>query len=1025
MNAGNDFSGKAIKLTDKIDLSAHYWVPIGTDNHKFKGTFDGQNNQIIGMFISENNNSEYVGLFGYINSSALTNIIVSGKIEITLDRYIRLGGICGHADDGSITNCHNFVNMSISSISSGDNYIRIGGITGSIKNSTTISDCSNYGSIFVDSSSISQDKHQLGGIVGEIDSTTGQNTAKIVNCYNEGNISNKISDKGHCEIGGLCGYVSDALIINGYNSGVITSTSTSGKTESYIGGLIGFTDGLYLLNSYNIGDIEVESSTYCNDIVISVGGVIGHSSGWAYLTSTYNLGNIGVNSNAKNDLNTYVGGLIGYFRASYTYFCYNAGNISVKTNLTNTTVPGTEGILQYLEKCSAIGGIVGCNYSGTIQNCYNSGKIEAHTTDHVDENISNPGVKLYLGGLIGYNNAGGNLKNDYNIGIINIFTTTSVESINENSLDIALGGIAGKADYGDITSCYNVAVASSSSSIVKCGGIFGYESNVGTLNNIYYSDGNPASIGNKPDDNRATKLSNDGMKYLKLLSENNNLNNNQESRPWSPDIFGANDGYPVLADVPIQLASNVPKSVVYLVTNNEELQQENYLKLSTLTINSKLNIFYPTSNLQGFDVVTHSYSWKKLNMSYPSGDAWTNITTTDISKNNLLLSDNGTYCGVITYDVSETSSSNPSTQYHYTTLSRTVDLKPGLIYESNDGSDRTYSVLPDENKQVTVEDNMFHYDGHAFVGWASKDGSVKYEVGSIISIDDSGSKTIYAQWKKASTVTIDVSQENATIVITDESGNTIKPEKDGTYMLLPGKYNCKVFKSGYITETKEIVITDSDANENKETTVTINLSSSSSGGIPVSYNIVYNANGGSGTLIDANSPYHSGVTVTVLANNFTKDGFTFKNWNTKADGSGTSYSAGDKFTINSNVTLYAQWEETSIPPVVQKVTVTFYIGDEVYKVIEVNKNSSLGDKLPVNPESSDSNSKFKEWNTKADGSGTAFTSDSIVNEDTSVYAVWEKSSSNSGNNCWWWIIIIIIILIIIMAAYYYYKKNQN
>ena len=107
----------------------------------------------------------------------------------------------------------------------------------------------------------------------------------------------------------------------------------------------------------------------------------------------------------------------------------------------------------------------------------------------------------------------------------------------------------------------------------------------------------------------------------------------------------------------------------------------------------------------------------------------------------------------------------------------------------------------------------------------------------------------------------------------------------------------------------------------------------------------------------------------------------------------------------------------------QKVTVTFYIGNEVYKVVEVNKDSSLKDKFPVNPESSDDDSNFKEWNTKEDASGTAFTAESIVNEDTSVYAVWEQSSSSSSHS-WWWIIII-IILIIIAAAYYYYKKNQN
>ena len=1020
MNAGNDFSGKTIKLTDKIDLSAHYWTPIGLYK-KFSGTFDGQNNQITGMFISEWI-SMYTGLFGCLDrSGSICNIIISGKIDITLEYGTNIGGICGYADGGTITNCYNYVNMNINIINTDFNYI--GGIIGYVYGSVaTITDCSNYGAISVDSSSdTSSSNTRIGGIVGELFSSS--NTSKIINCYNEGNLSDKISNGDYCAIGGLSGWVNDVLIINGYNLGSITSASTSGTTESYIGGLIGYTDELFILNSYNVGNIIMDSSVNCNKTIMSVGGLIGHSN-WGNIVSSYNLGDINIASNAESDQCKCVGGITGYSINSNISYCYNAGNISVKTSPTYLPNPK-----DYQENCTAVGGISGYLYAENIQCCYNIGNISISTADISNQNsLTDLGVKIYIGGLMGYNHHG-TCTNGYNRGEISA-DFSNVEFI--NSLDIGIGGIAGKNNCS-ISYCYNTVVIPSFALDMACGGIIGYEDTNSALSNAYCIYGNQFAVGSKLG-NAAMIISNDKMQNMSLLSGDKNLNHNKINMPWSPDIFEVNDRYPVLADVPIQIdlkdihtnSEKVPKSVVYLVTNNEELQQENYLKLSTLATNSKLNIFYPTSNLQGFDVVTHSYSWKKLNMDYtPPGDAWTNIATTDTSKNNLLLSDNGTYCGVITYDVSETSSSNPSTQYHYTTLSRTVDLKPGLIYESNDGSDRTYSVLPDENKQVTVEDNMFHYDGHAFVGWASKDGSVKYEVGSIISIDDSGSKTIYTQWKKASTVTIDVSQENATIVITDESGNTIKPEKDGTYMLLPGKYNCKVFKSGYITETKEIVITESDANENKETTVTINLSSSSSGGIPVSYNIAYNANGGSGTLIDANSPYHSGVTVTVLANKFTKDGFTFKNWNTKADGSGTSYSTGDKFTINSNVTLYAQWEETSIPPVVQKVTVTFYIGDEVYKVIEANADFSLKDKFPVNPESSDSNSKFKEWNTKADGSGTAFTSDSIVNEDTSIYAVWEKSSSSSGNNCWWWIIIIIIILIIIIAAYYYYKKNQN
>lgn len=72
----------------------------------------------------------------------------------------------------------------------------------------------------------------------------------------------------------------------------------------------------------------------------------------------------------------------------------------------------------------------------------------------------------------------------------------------------------------------------------------------------------------------------------------------------------------------------------------------------------------------------------------------------------------------------------------------------------------------------------------------------------------------------------------------------------------------------------------------------------------------YDANGGTGTMTDSNSPYASGSTVTVLDNSFTRVGFTFDHWDTKADDSGTDYDPGDQFTISAATTLYAQWRNT-------------------------------------------------------------------------------------------------------------------
>lgn len=84
---------------------------------------------------------------------------------------------------------------------------------------------------------------------------------------------------------------------------------------------------------------------------------------------------------------------------------------------------------------------------------------------------------------------------------------------------------------------------------------------------------------------------------------------------------------------------------------------------------------------------------------------------------------------------------------------------------------------------------------------------------------------------------------------------------------------------------------------------------------PSTYSVTYNANDGTGTMSDSNSPYNSGSTVTVLENLFTREGYTFTNWNTKADGSGTSYNKDDTFTINSDITLYAQWKENVVPSI--------------------------------------------------------------------------------------------------------------
>ena len=49
---------------------------------------------------------------------------------------------------------------------------------------------------------------------------------------------------------------------------------------------------------------------------------------------------------------------------------------------------------------------------------------------------------------------------------------------------------------------------------------------------------------------------------------------------------------------------------------------------------------------------------------------------------------------------------------------------------------------------------------------------------------------------------------------------------------------------------------------------------------------------------------------TIMENTYVLDGFVFVEWNTKEDGTGDSYKAGDSISISDNITLYAIWRRS-------------------------------------------------------------------------------------------------------------------
>ena len=192
-----------------------------------------------------------------------------------------------------------------------------------------------------------------------------------------------------------------------------------------------------------------------------------------------------------------------------------------------------------------------------------------------------------------------------------------------------------------------------------------------------------------------------------------------------------------------------------------------------------------------------------------------------------------------------------------------------------------------------------------------------------------------------------------------------------------------------------------------------------------SYTIKFDSNGGTGTMPD--NFYEYGKSYKLSENIFTKDGYAFIGWNTKADGTGTTYS--NKAIIenlspvdNDEITLYAMWK---IPT--YKV---YYNGngntDENYTK-SCYKTSGICGLDRYTEGSTIENSLFKDeriykydssyalrqnlflktgysragWNTKADGTGKSYTDkESVQNlsakdgETIILYAQWTPITYN-------------------------------
>ena len=80
------------------------------------------------------------------------------------------------------------------------------------------------------------------------------------------------------------------------------------------------------------------------------------------------------------------------------------------------------------------------------------------------------------------------------------------------------------------------------------------------------------------------------------------------------------------------------------------------------------------------------------------------------------------------------------------------------------------------------------------------------------------------------------------------------------------------------------------------------------------YTVTYNANGGTEAPASQTKTY--GKALTLSTEQPSRYGYKFLRWNTAADGSGTNYAGGASYNSNSNLTLYAIWQNISSYPTV-------------------------------------------------------------------------------------------------------------
>ena len=290
-----------------------------------------------------------------------------------------------------------------------------------------------------------------------------------------------------------------------------------------------------------------------------------------------------------------------------------------------------------------------------------------------------------------------------------------------------------------------------------------------------------------------------------------------------------------------------------------------------------------------------------------------------------------------------------------------------------------HSIGEMEYVYVTVSSTVPTRAGFTFRNWKTTiygsdryfnpGGEVPFQY-STNGYDQYDTKTLYAQWD-AATYTISFNAGGGTGAPASQTKNynvdltlsdTVPTWTGHTFQ----EWNTKVDGTGTSYAPGATFTTDADTTLYAiwETTT---------------YTVAFNANGGSGAPASQTKTY--GVNLTLSETVPTKTNYNFIEWNTASDGTGISYAPGDTYTDNSAATLYAIWEAAVY-------TVTYDANG--HGTAPAAETYDPGDTVTVADAISATGCAFVAWNTKADGSGTAYDPEDTFTASANVtlYAIW-------------------------------------